>query len=83
VLQVQPGECDKCGGAGVRGGHPLLAGCEERRRLSGQLGCTAQPAAQSLHQREMPKAVGSFVLGARSGCGHGRLEGTRRLVEMT
>jgi hypothetical protein len=43
----------------------------------------AQPAAQGLHQREMPEAGGPFVLAARTGRGgHTGIEEAGRLVEM-
>jgi hypothetical protein len=83
VLQVHPGECDKCRGAGMRGRRPRLAGLKGRGRLGGRGHRVAHPAAHGLYQGQMPQAVSSYALRASGGCGHRRLEGTGRLVEMT
>jgi len=83
VFQVHPGQCDEGGGTGGRDGRPVLADCEGCGCLAGQLCSAAQPAAQDLHQRQMPKAVGSFILRAQSGRGgRARIEDTGRRIEM-
>ena len=81
-LQVHPGERGERRRVRVRGRRPLLVGGQGRRRLAGQLRGAAQPAAQGLHQREMPEAAGPLVLPARCGRGgHTRIEDAGRLVQ--
>ena len=81
AFQVHPGERDQCRGVGVLGRRLLLAGMG-RRRLSGQLRSVAQLAAQGLHQREMPKTMGSFALPAGAGCGaHRQIKDMGCLIE--
>ena len=81
-FQVHPGERGERRRVRVRGRRPLLVGGQGRCRLAGQFRGAAQPAAQGLHQRELPEAAGPLVLPARCGRGgHTRIEDAGRLVE--